>query len=104
MPNTYKAVGKAAPDSGRKAAGLSPETEEVRERERTYKFPETYIFDRNGRLADKIIGATDWTDPEMIQFVKDLVHWPPRLKQPPPPATGSLRAPHHVSAPPHPVP
>ncbi|MGH9402326.1 MAG: TlpA family protein disulfide reductase [Terriglobia bacterium] len=43
----------------------------------TYKFPETYIFDRNGRLADKIIGATDWTDPEMIQFVQDLVHWPP---------------------------
>lgn len=43
----------------------------------TYKIPETYIFDRNGHLADKIIGATDWTDPQMIQFVQDLVHWPP---------------------------
>lgn len=43
----------------------------------TYKIPETYIFDRNGRLADKIIGATDWTAPEMIAFVKALVRWPP---------------------------
>jgi peroxiredoxin len=43
----------------------------------TYKFPETYIFDRNGRLADKIIGATDWEDPRMIRFVEALVHWPP---------------------------
>lgn len=43
----------------------------------TFKIPETYIFDRDGRLADKIIGATDWTDPQMIAFVKALVHWPP---------------------------
>jgi cytochrome c biogenesis protein CcmG, thiol:disulfide interchange protein DsbE len=43
----------------------------------TYKFPETYIFDRDGKLADKIIGTTNWEDPRMIQFVKDLVHWPP---------------------------
>lgn len=42
----------------------------------THMFPETYIFDSNGRLADKIIGATDWTDPEMIKFVQDLVRWP----------------------------
>ncbi len=44
----------------------------------TYKFPETYIVDRDGRLADKIIGATDWGDPSMLQFVAALVHWPPR--------------------------
>ncbi len=43
----------------------------------TYKFPETYIFDRNGRLAEKIIGAADWEDPRMIEFVKALAHWPP---------------------------
>jgi len=41
----------------------------------TYKFPETYIFDRDGRLADKVIGATDWNDPNMIQFVTALVDW-----------------------------
>jgi cytochrome c biogenesis protein CcmG, thiol:disulfide interchange protein DsbE len=43
----------------------------------TYKFPETYIFDRNGRLAEKVIGPADWEDPRMIEFVEALVHWPP---------------------------
>ena len=41
----------------------------------TYKFPETYIFDRDGRLADKVIGATDWNAPGMIRFVTALVDW-----------------------------
>lgn len=43
----------------------------------TYKIPETYILDRKGRLADKIISDTDWEDPRMIRFVDALVHWPP---------------------------
>src|SRR5579875_296537 len=40
----------------------------------TFKFPETYIIDRDGRVAEKIIGATDWVDPRMIEFVKSLTH------------------------------
>ncbi len=38
----------------------------------TYKLPETYIIGRDGHVAEKIIGATDWTDPRMIAFVKSL--------------------------------
>ena len=38
----------------------------------TFKFPETYILDRNGKVAEKIIGAIDWQDPRMISFVKSL--------------------------------
>jgi cytochrome c biogenesis protein CcmG, thiol:disulfide interchange protein DsbE len=38
----------------------------------TFKFPETYIIDRNGRVAEKIIGAIDWQDPRIITFVKSL--------------------------------
>ncbi|HVA01110.1 MAG TPA: TlpA disulfide reductase family protein [Terriglobia bacterium] len=38
----------------------------------TFKFPETYIIDRGGRVADKIVGPTDWTDPRMIAFVESL--------------------------------
>jgi peroxiredoxin len=38
----------------------------------TYKLPETYIIGRDGRVAEKIIGATNWTDPRMITFVKSL--------------------------------
>lgn len=41
----------------------------------TYKFPETYIFDRDGRLVDKIIGAADWEDSQMIQFISALADW-----------------------------
>ena len=38
----------------------------------TFKFPETYILDRNGRVADKIIGAANWDDPRMRTFVEGL--------------------------------
>lgn len=41
----------------------------------THIFPETYIFDRNGRLAEKVIGVIDWDDPRMIQFVQALADW-----------------------------
>jgi cytochrome c biogenesis protein CcmG, thiol:disulfide interchange protein DsbE len=40
----------------------------------TYKYPETYILDRGGRLAEKIIGPMDWTDPRMIEFVRELAN------------------------------
>jgi len=38
----------------------------------TVQFPETYIFDRHGRLAEKVIGPTDWDDTRMQDFVLDL--------------------------------
>lgn len=38
----------------------------------TFKFPETYIIDRKGRLAEKIVGAYDWNDPRMLAFVREL--------------------------------
>ncbi len=38
----------------------------------TYKIPETYIIDRTGHLAEKIIGEADWSDPRMIAYVEDL--------------------------------
>ena len=43
----------------------------------TFKFPETYIIDRRGRLAEKIISNLDWQDPRIIEFVKELAP-PPR--------------------------
>jgi cytochrome c biogenesis protein CcmG/thiol:disulfide interchange protein DsbE len=35
----------------------------------TFKFPETYIIDRNGVVRRKFIGAVDWTEPEVIDFL-----------------------------------
>lgn len=38
----------------------------------TFLFPETYIIDRHGRLAEKIISNIDWDDPRMLAFVRKL--------------------------------
>jgi cytochrome c biogenesis protein CcmG/thiol:disulfide interchange protein DsbE len=38
----------------------------------TYKFPETYIIDRNGVVRRKIIGPTNWTQQEMVEFLTRL--------------------------------
>ena len=39
----------------------------------TYQYPETYIIDRDGKVVEKVIGATAWTDPAMINRVKALL-------------------------------
>jgi len=38
----------------------------------TYKFPETYIIDRKGVMRRKFIGAVDWTEPEITDFLGKL--------------------------------
>jgi cytochrome c biogenesis protein CcmG, thiol:disulfide interchange protein DsbE len=38
----------------------------------TSKFPETYIIDRNGVVRRKFIGAVDWNEPEVIEFLSKL--------------------------------
>jgi cytochrome c biogenesis protein CcmG, thiol:disulfide interchange protein DsbE len=38
----------------------------------TYMYPETYIIDPQGRIARKIIGAQDWSSPEMLAYLQNL--------------------------------
>ncbi len=38
----------------------------------TFKFPETYVIDRNGVIRRKFIGAVDWTEPEITDFLGKL--------------------------------
>jgi peroxiredoxin len=38
----------------------------------TYKFPETYIIDRNGKIRRKFIGAVDWSRPDIDQYLGSL--------------------------------
>jgi cytochrome c biogenesis protein CcmG/thiol:disulfide interchange protein DsbE len=38
----------------------------------SYKWPETYIIDRNGVLRRKFIGAVDWNTPEITDFLSKL--------------------------------
>ena len=38
----------------------------------TFKFPETYIIDRRGILRRKFIGAVDWNEPGIVDFLGKL--------------------------------
>ncbi len=38
----------------------------------TFKFPETYVIDRNGVMRRKFIGAVDWTAPDVTEFLGKL--------------------------------
>jgi cytochrome c biogenesis protein CcmG/thiol:disulfide interchange protein DsbE len=39
----------------------------------TFKYPESYIIDSKGKVVQKIIGATDWTDGTMVNAVKSFL-------------------------------
>jgi len=39
----------------------------------TFKFPETYIVDRDGKLAGKVIGPRDWIAPIVIHDFVELL-------------------------------
>ena len=38
----------------------------------TFKFPETYIIDREGKVRRKFIGAVDWTQPEIVSYLSRM--------------------------------
>lgn len=38
----------------------------------TDMWPETYVIDRNGFIRRKFVGATDWTDPSIRQYLNSL--------------------------------
>jgi cytochrome c biogenesis protein CcmG/thiol:disulfide interchange protein DsbE len=38
----------------------------------TFRYPETYIIDRNGVVRRKFIGAVDWGLPEIVDFLNKL--------------------------------
>jgi len=38
----------------------------------TEQWPETYVIDREGRIRRRFIGATDWTSPEILRYLKTL--------------------------------
>ncbi len=38
----------------------------------TFRFPETYVIDRNGRIRRRFISAQDWTNPEIVNYLSHL--------------------------------
>ena len=39
----------------------------------TFKFPESYLVDRDGVIRKKIIGAANWTSPDATKLVQELL-------------------------------
>jgi peroxiredoxin len=57
---------------------LHDEGKKVSRKYQTFKYPETYILDRAGRLKSKVIGPRDWSAPTVIRDMVEL------LKEEPP--------------------
>jgi len=38
----------------------------------TFKFPETFIIDRNGKIVRKFISAVNWTSPDIVDYLNKL--------------------------------
>jgi len=38
--------------------------------------PETFIIDKNGILVRKVIGPLDWTAPEILDYIRNLIQQP----------------------------
>jgi cytochrome c biogenesis protein CcmG/thiol:disulfide interchange protein DsbE len=38
----------------------------------SFKWPETYVIDRNGIVRRKFIGAVEWSQPEIVDFLNKL--------------------------------
>ena len=38
----------------------------------TFKFPETYIIDKDGVIRRKFIGATNWVSPDIVEYLNKL--------------------------------
>lgn len=38
----------------------------------TFKFPETYIIDKDGKIRRKFIGAANWTSPDIVNYLQSL--------------------------------
>lgn len=38
----------------------------------SFRWPETYVIDKNGLVRRKFIGAQNWTSPEIVDFLRKL--------------------------------
>jgi cytochrome c biogenesis protein CcmG/thiol:disulfide interchange protein DsbE len=39
----------------------------------TFKYPESYFIDRQGKVVQKIVGPADWDNPELVGFMQQLL-------------------------------
>lgn len=42
----------------------------------TYRVPETYLINAEGKIVDKILGAQEWDSPEMLSLIEKAISKP----------------------------
>lgn len=47
---------------------LSDADGQIQKLYKVYKFPETFVIDRKGRIVEHIVGARDWSSTEALKF------------------------------------
>jgi peroxiredoxin len=52
---------------------LHDEGKKVSRTYQTFKYPETFILDRDGRLRSKVVGPRDWSAPTVIRDMVELL-------------------------------
>lgn len=53
-------------------AYLDPDTR-IAQRYGTFKVPETYIVDKQGKIVKKVIGGMDWSSPMVVDYLNQLM-------------------------------
>jgi peroxiredoxin len=38
-----------------------------------FKYPETFIIDRNGRIVEKVVGGLNWAQPRVVEFLRQVM-------------------------------
>jgi cytochrome c biogenesis protein CcmG, thiol:disulfide interchange protein DsbE len=59
-------------DPGEQTKDITGVVAQVSSKYGTFRFPETYIIDRQGTLRRKLIGAVNFTQPEIMEYLSRL--------------------------------
>lgn len=46
---------------------------EVQNKYGVFKFPETFIIDKKGIIVERVVGAIDWTSPDVLTYLNKLM-------------------------------
>ena len=73
VDDSWETVNQFMKETGFTIPVYSDFNRQISSRYGTTQYPETYLVDKNGRVAYKVVGAADWTSSEMLKFLTVLM-------------------------------